>query len=990
MTLSYLYNGSALTHDIAPSTASIESVAEQGASAFSSFQADDPDATLELLGHRPAIIEESACAAQPRLFTGWTTERGVGRVVEAGLHGDETTRGVDVTLVDVNALFNFRLLSGTDAKRPEETWQARLNWLLASDYLDGLIADTGHIITNTSTMDAADYTDAFPAAVMSDLMDRTGGSYNYFAFWDPTAAAVGLFVDHDGHSFSASTLSISNVIADIDSDYCFAPDPAAQLTVTPTETYSEVIVNYAHGTKRLFRSRAATATKYIRRGTTIDRPYTGSAATASKQAEVWLDKHEAEVDRITVTIIVPASRVGLLVAGQSIDVEFSHLTDYTSFTTMHCVRLTVTPTDDLARYYSMTMELLAPGEALVCSFVAAPNYAGWTSLDVFGGAMKGDNQTYDPADPVYATTVSCDGGGWSDFCGQIYGTPNGDALWGIDSHMCDTASSVEARWTWDLSTTGYVNICRIGVKQYAAFSPYLSIEAQLVGESDYFELVAPGVFTTDAFESIAVEPQWIQKLALVYRRTFGPGLTYMNPVAMTCVMAWEIEGGGPDVEVELPPPPGAPITSTSDPTADDDIGDAYQVGQTWINTATGEVFVLVDNTLGAAVWASTTLPALALDDLTDVNAPTPADGDALTWTGAAWVPVHAVTEDDVIALITPDVYACASLTVIGGRGTIAAGAHTDLHAVGGTTVQINEVTGAVGFNVEAAFTGVDGLTNVYCHGYYTATHEVTIDLYNYDTTSWDVAITMPTSQSVMGLLSASIAVGASYFDGGGNAVVRFYHAENGNTSHRLYLDYLAISHATGTTGGLALDDVTDVNAPAPNDGDVLTWDSTPGEWVATAPTGGAVAAEDVTVADAGSHFTTDDVESALAQLATEKVAIVAVFDGGGAEIADNAQVDVRIPFACTLTGWTLLAEPAGAIVIDIWRDTLANYPPSNTEAIPGGGKEPTIAATNAYAEDTSITDWTSDDLVAGDCLRFNVDSCTTIQRATLILTATRT
>lgn len=34
----------------------------------------------------------------------------------------------------------------------------------------------------------------------------------------------------------------------------------------------------------------------------------------------------------------------------------------------------------------------------------------------------------------------------------------------------------------------------------------------------------------------------------------------------------------------------------------------------------------------------------------------------------------------------------------------------------------------------------------------------------------------------------------------------------------------------------ALDDIPDVNAPSPSDGDVLTWDSTPGEWVPAAPT----------------------------------------------------------------------------------------------------------------------------------------------------------
>jgi hypothetical protein len=42
----------------------------------------------------------------------------------------------------------------------------------------------------------------------------------------------------------------------------------------------------------------------------------------------------------------------------------------------------------------------------------------------------------------------------------------------------------------------------------------------------------------------------------------------------------------------------------------------------------------------------------------------------------------------------------------------------------------------------------------------------------------------------------------------------------------------------GGAGVTSLDDVGDVNAPSPSDGDVLTWDSTPGEWVAAAPAGG--------------------------------------------------------------------------------------------------------------------------------------------------------
>jgi hypothetical protein len=43
-----------------------------------------------------------------------------------------------------------------------------------------------------------------------------------------------------------------------------------------------------------------------------------------------------------------------------------------------------------------------------------------------------------------------------------------------------------------------------------------------------------------------------------------------------------------------------------------------------------------------------------------------------------------------------------------------------------------------------------------------------------------------------------------------------------------------------------LDDVPDVNAPTPSNGDVLTWDSTPGEWVSTAPVTGSTTLDGLT------------------------------------------------------------------------------------------------------------------------------------------------
>ncbi len=42
--------------------------------------------------------------------------------------------------------------------------------------------------------------------------------------------------------------------------------------------------------------------------------------------------------------------------------------------------------------------------------------------------------------------------------------------------------------------------------------------------------------------------------------------------------------------------------ATADPTINDDVNDGYRIGTIWINTTSDETFVLVDETVGAAVW----------------------------------------------------------------------------------------------------------------------------------------------------------------------------------------------------------------------------------------------------------------------------------------------------------------------------------------------------------------------------------------------------
>lgn len=112
-------------------------------------------------------------------------------------------------------------------------------------------------------------------------------------------------------------------------------------------------------------------------------------------------------------------------------------------------------------------------------------------------------------------------------------------------------------------------------------------------------------------------------------------------------------------------------------------------------------------------------------------------------------------------------------------------------------------------------------------------------------------------------------------------------------------------------------------------------------------------------------------------------AIVFMIDGGGAAITTGVKGYLSVPFACSITNVTLLADVSGSIVVDIWKDTYANYPPTDADSITASAV-PTISSATK-STDSTLTGWTTS-LAAGDILGFNVDSASTITLLTIALT----
>jgi hypothetical protein len=136
---------------------------------------------------------------------------------------------------------------------------------------------------------------------------------------------------------------------------------------------------------------------------------------------------------------------------------------------------------------------------------------------------------------------------------------------------------------------------------------------------------------------------------------------------------------------------------------------------------------------------------------------------------------------------------------------------------------------------------------------------------------------------------------------------------------------------------------------------------------------------------AASAITTGTIASA--RLPPRIGAVGLVIDGGGSAITTGIKGFLEVPFAGTITAVTVLSTDAavtsGSIVIDIWKDTYANYPPTVADTITASAK-PTLASATK-ARDTTLTGWTTA-ISAGDILGFKVDSASLVLKVLVSLT----
>jgi hypothetical protein len=150
--------------------------------------------------------------------------------------------------------------------------------------------------------------------------------------------------------------------------------------------------------------------------------------------------------------------------------------------------------------------------------------------------------------------------------------------------------------------------------------------------------------------------------------------------------------------------------------------------------------------------------------------------------------------------------------------------------------------------------------------------------------------------------------------------------------------------------GKLLDAVT---MGAPSDGQVPTFDASSGKWIAKTPTmAGAIAAE---------------------------------IGGSGSGLTIGFKTRVVVPYAGTITGWTILGDVSGSAQVTVKKSSYSGFP-STTSIV---ASAPIVLASAQKATSSSLTGWTTA-FAAGDIFEFWLDSATTCTYLAVELQTRRT
>ena len=280
--------------------------------------------------HSTVTLTEDASGSAKHLWRGWVIPKDYTR----GVQKADRARQVSVSLADLHAADMHGIIVGRDApeSRPAETDVARVNWLLGA-YLNGsprastIIGDAYVASGNTVMMEAKDYEDVDPSAVLGDCILASGKRW-FIALEDN--GTRNLFYDLDEAAVWQSTLQIRQTgnPAEVDGVTTFEPiwDVGPASREDGQQLLSGVKVKGPPGISA-YASHPGTVSDYNWYEEVINDSLIETQAEAEQKAAVILPQRRLEQRTYSCSILVPNARVHLVKAGMRITIQAKAIPD---------------------------------------------------------------------------------------------------------------------------------------------------------------------------------------------------------------------------------------------------------------------------------------------------------------------------------------------------------------------------------------------------------------------------------------------------------------------------------------------------------------------------------------------------------------------------------------------------------------------------------------------------------------------------------------
>jgi hypothetical protein len=318
--------------------------AEEGTVAISTIAIDDPDGALDIVGFRRLrVYEDSATSSNTLTYNGWVGEKSVIR----GPYRTGSSRVWVTSLTDQNAVLGYRVMVGSDNKRPRESDIARLTWLRGTAEMSTVTESEYIDTTGAVLMDAVDYNGQTPQDIVNDCAQQSGKNYFVYSKDGGSIGAtptLGLFYAKADATLYSSPLRLSNLASDIDSAWTFAISEGTELSRDPSRVYSGVYMQYDGGV--VYEQSQTTYVNYTKRDAVV--PAENVKSRTTNRATRNLADMDVEDDRITTTIYLPGPKLNFIREGMRVQFRATHLPRYSSnYSWLRVVSRSITQTSEV-------------------------------------------------------------------------------------------------------------------------------------------------------------------------------------------------------------------------------------------------------------------------------------------------------------------------------------------------------------------------------------------------------------------------------------------------------------------------------------------------------------------------------------------------------------------------------------------------------------------------------------------------------------------